>query len=644
MEKQEIIIFISSPNDLKTERDFAEEVIKNVDDSIGNDLKITLKTKRWESLPPSAERPQNYINENIGPYDLFLGIMGNRFGTKTDNAESGAQEEFEDAYSLWQTTGKPEIMFYFRSTYDLPKNTEQAEQLWKVMKFRDELSSKILSKQYTEPLDFERKLRNDLERKIKEMVFNPVIRAKLTIEIPTELKVIDPVEIKEVENSWKTLEFCSSFEPGEDVFKHKFNRVRIPSTRGWIKKKDKDKNGNDIEREELQDNFVYIIKDPIRPFGIQIGETRSMRHQGNPTAISDLTNLDLGSIKNMYPLLQVSGFKWIRMVLAELSTDPKILNFIHDNDPDPHVKSIAAKNPSSSSELQKEECIFCKDQFLNLRLRSSGSEKTRIIHNDFPYGPYCHYVAIPARPVHAWEEFEFADIYDLNLTVWKYLNYERTEGNWKPKPAGILIGLNSTIRHLVLGTRTLTSAGASIPHIHKQIWGMVPGINSLGNYLNSICKAHEGQCDYLGAYLEFLEKNKMVLFQDDHVVLYVPFGQISIHELQIMMKKPGKSNYLDLSKSEVTSLSKAEAIAIKFLKELQINSFNEVMISLPFDTKSTYFRLVICFITREVDLAVSELNQLYVVDKHPENTRDLLAPIKESIIKKIEEVEKLLPH
>jgi hypothetical protein len=39
-----------------------------------------------------------------------------------------------------------------------------------------------------------------------------------------------------------------------------------------------------------------------------------------------------------------------------------------------------------------------------------------------------------------------------------------------------------------------------------------------------------------------------------------------------------------------------------------------------YENKEDGFRLILTFITREVDLAVSELSLLYVVDKFPHNT------------------------
>ena len=647
VQKQQMTIFISSPNDLVKERETVRRVTKAVDELIGDELKITLRTKDWESLPPTAENAQEYINKRIGAYDIYVGIMGDRFGTKTDKADSGTQEEFERAYAAWQSNGKPEIMFYFHAKSKTPANAAEAEQLLNVFRFQDELSSKIFWKNYTDSNDFERKFREDLEAKIKETILNPKFLITSGNLIGGDRETPSYTKIEDTAKGRNVLGINSSFSPRLGSDGPRFDRVRIPTTPGWYKPLKKDDVGDgdvtNFNGVKLWDNFVYFIKDPIRPFGIQVGETRSRRHQGNPNAIPDLTNLDLKSIKNMYPFLQTTGFKWIRMVLAELSTDPKILQFIHDNDPEPHVKSIASRNPSASSELKEKECIFCNDTFLKDRKLLSGSDKTSIIHNDFPYGPYFHYIAFPTRPIHAWEELNLNDIYDLNLTLWNFLNHKKTHAVWIPDPAGVFIGLNSTIRHLVMGTKTLTSAGASIPHIHKQAWGMVSGANSLGSYLDSICKHYENSCDYLNSYLEFVREKDMVLYEDSKVALYVPLGQISIHELQIMVKTPGKCDYLSLSKDEIISLSKAEAMAIEFLKALEITSFNEIMISLPFGETSKCFHLVTCFLTREVDIAVSELNQLFVVDKHPESTAEILRQIKATVMRGIDESAAAIP-
>lgn len=47
----------------------------------------------------SGEYSQATISDQLGnDYDLFVGIMNNKFGTKTNVAGSGTEEEFNNAY------------------------------------------------------------------------------------------------------------------------------------------------------------------------------------------------------------------------------------------------------------------------------------------------------------------------------------------------------------------------------------------------------------------------------------------------------------------------------------------------------------------------------------------------------------------
>ncbi len=625
---KEICIFLSSPNDVIEERKAVEKIVSSLNKVLGKDLEISIKLERWENLPPGAGSVQEQINSRINAYDIFLGIMAERFGSPTEKSESGTQEEFEAAYDLWKTnTVVSDILFYFRTPHEVPNTPDDAEQLFKVLKFKEGLSAKLMYKSYDSKDDFKSMLRDDLETTIRIILSKSSKSYENENENekgpPNILGRVKHVDVEELEQHWSNNNLSTSFVPGADNRTSEFLRARIETTGGYSK--------NILGEETYKPNFVTILKDPIRPFDIQIGETRAMRIMGKPLAIPDLVNLDLASVKNMYPFIQVEGYKWIRMVLAELTTDPKILDYINANDHDLQIKDIASKNPSASSELQRKECIFCSDNFKSKRLKHSGSENTLIIANDYPYGPFFHYIAFPERAIHAWQDLTLGDIADLNVTMWKFLRRERNN-NWSPSPAGVVIGLNSSIKHLVMGTHTRTSAGASISHVHKQMWGMASGSVNLGNHLYELCKAFSDKQNYLDYYLEFLRQEKMVLYEDLHVALYVPFGQISLHELQIMIKSSGVQDYLSLSLEQIESLSIAETIAIKLLDALEIHSFNEILITLPFDVKESDFKVVLCFLTREVDLAVSELNHLFVVDKYPENTRDILKPIKDKIV------------
>jgi galactose-1-phosphate uridylyltransferase len=237
---------------------------------------------------------------------------------------------------------------------------------------------------------------------------------------------------------------------------------------------------------------------------------------------------------------------------------------------------------------------------------------------------------MPRKPIHSWESIEESHLVAMNLLIKEFLEKERKKTNLNDS-AGLRIGFNSSIRHLVRGKAMLSSAGASIAHVHKQVWGMAPGSVNLGDHLSNICEAYSRHgIDYLWSYYRALKEAGLVLWEDENVVLFIPYGQISMHELQVMVKRRNTNHYLELSDEEIRSLSEAEFKVTRLFRELGINSFNEVMISRPFDSKTEGFRIIFTYITREVDFAVSELNLLYVVDKHPYDTLD--------------EVKSYLPH
>jgi hypothetical protein len=89
-----------------------------------------------------------------------------------------------------------------------------------------------------------------------------------------------------------------------------------------------------------------------------------------------------------------------------------------------------------------------------------------------------------------------------------------------------------------------------------------------------------------------------------------------------MVKRKNSGSFVELSNEEITDLSLAELYVAKLYQRMGINSFNELIYLKPFAKKNEDdgFRMICTFITREVDLAVSELNLAYVVDKKPEDT------------------------
>lgn len=146
-------VFVASPGDVQRERDALASVINELNRTLAALLPQTgarLELVRWESNAfPAMGRPQQVINDQIGQYDIFVGVLWKRFGTPTGQAQSGTEEEFRLAYDNWQQHSKPHILFYFnRASMAVPSSTSETEQLAKVVAFREELNSRGLVWEY----------------------------------------------------------------------------------------------------------------------------------------------------------------------------------------------------------------------------------------------------------------------------------------------------------------------------------------------------------------------------------------------------------------------------------------------------------------------------------------------------------------
>lgn len=168
---KKIKIFVSSPSDLMVERERLSVVVEELNRSICPKLNVFLQLVKWETNTiPSMGRPQQIILDQIGQYDIFIGIMWKRFGAATGKAESGTKEEFEEAYKRWKDCGEqPRIMFYFNQMPYVLRNAEEAEQLKMVLQFRSDLENKGLIREFTGSDQFERCTREHLTTVVYEI-------------------------------------------------------------------------------------------------------------------------------------------------------------------------------------------------------------------------------------------------------------------------------------------------------------------------------------------------------------------------------------------------------------------------------------------------------------------------------------------
>ena len=153
-----IKIFVASPGDLERERELVFKVIRELSEQWIDKFDICLRPVGWENATHSAvgDDAQSIINDQIGSnYEIFLGMMWQKIGTKTKSADSGTIEEFEIALKNHRNNLKPkQIMFYFKKT------TLNTKEVRRVKKFRKRLMQEVVYfREFTADMDFEQFMR-----------------------------------------------------------------------------------------------------------------------------------------------------------------------------------------------------------------------------------------------------------------------------------------------------------------------------------------------------------------------------------------------------------------------------------------------------------------------------------------------------
>lgn len=165
--------FISSPGDCSEERKICKEVISEINQNIERLHNIKLDTFMWEEdvLPDMGKNGQEIIDEYVekSNYDVFIGIMKNRFGQPTLKAGSGTEHEFNDALRRKQEEkDTPQILFFFGSELINPNDLD-IEQFKKVQEFKENIKSKGVYIDFKDKNEFRNKLKIQLQLFVKKI-------------------------------------------------------------------------------------------------------------------------------------------------------------------------------------------------------------------------------------------------------------------------------------------------------------------------------------------------------------------------------------------------------------------------------------------------------------------------------------------
>jgi hypothetical protein len=169
MSRQETIlqVFVASPSDVAEERAALEDVVRELNATWSRTLRCRLELVRWEThaVPGIGEGPQDVVNRTVPQdYDIFIGMLWAHFGTPTDRAESGTEEEFGAAFAKYTNApNSVDIMFYFKDEPIAPSRLDP-EQLRKIHAFRTRLAGLGLLGSFNTVEDFQNLVRVHLSR------------------------------------------------------------------------------------------------------------------------------------------------------------------------------------------------------------------------------------------------------------------------------------------------------------------------------------------------------------------------------------------------------------------------------------------------------------------------------------------------
>ena len=119
-----------------------QQVFEELNQGIGEKFGFFLEKRMWEhnTRPSVGEYSQAVISEQLGnDYQVFVGIMNNKFGTETKKAGSGTEEEFNNAYNRIVKKETVEIMFYFNDE-PVKKSEVDTDELIKIKAFKKKIS------------------------------------------------------------------------------------------------------------------------------------------------------------------------------------------------------------------------------------------------------------------------------------------------------------------------------------------------------------------------------------------------------------------------------------------------------------------------------------------------------------------------
>jgi hypothetical protein len=161
-----IQVFLASPGGVEAEREAVRAVATELNKSLsehGWDIEVL----GWEDRGPATGRAQADINADVDRCQIFVGLLGSRWGTPTGSSSSGFHEEWLRAKDRYDKSGVPELWLYFKTTDLLDTSEPQQSQ---VLDFRAQVedSEAAFHKPFQSTDEFETLFRSRLLTEVLE--------------------------------------------------------------------------------------------------------------------------------------------------------------------------------------------------------------------------------------------------------------------------------------------------------------------------------------------------------------------------------------------------------------------------------------------------------------------------------------------
>ncbi|HEY5592702.1 MAG TPA: DUF4062 domain-containing protein [Paludibacter sp.] len=276
-------LFLASPGDVANERDIVKKVISEFNAQYVRELKSTITIITWENSthPAFGSYPQNVINQQIGEYDIFVGILWSKFGTPTPSYGSGTEEEFNIAYDKFKSNpNEIQIMIYFNQD-GVPINDIELEQIAKLKSFKNKLG--LLGGYYFDfsSNNFEELFRKHIYDVITKWNTPRIVESPLPIELMVNNEIDSEIDEKE-ELGW--LDY-------QDIISNKF----VEST-----------------------SYINMINDELSKFSFEItGKTAELnlanQNQYGNNIKKQIVSQSAKIINRLYISLEMPMLNWYRL-------------------------------------------------------------------------------------------------------------------------------------------------------------------------------------------------------------------------------------------------------------------------------------------------------------------------------------------